>query len=73
MHYFNSEMWRNVKFSNFEICRSKEVSWTDRVGNEVLHRVQEERNILDAINRTTDNCIGLILLRNFLLKHVIEG
>jgi hypothetical protein len=42
------------------------------VANEVLHRVQEDRNILNTINRKKDNCIGLILRRNCLLKRVIE-
>jgi hypothetical protein len=38
-----------------------------------IRRVQEDRNILNTINRKCDNCIGLILRRNCLLKHVIEG
>jgi hypothetical protein len=38
---------------------------------EVLHRVKEERNILHTIKRKA-NWIGHILLRNSLLKHVIE-
>jgi len=49
------------------------VSWTDRVANEVLHGVQEERNILNTINRTKGNWSGLILHGNCLVKHVIEG
>jgi hypothetical protein len=48
-------------------------SWTDRVTDEVLHKVQEEGNILDTINRTKGIWIGLILIRNYLLKHVMEG
>jgi hypothetical protein len=40
---------------------------------EVLHRVEEERNILHAIKRRKANWIGHILRRNCLLKHVIEG
>jgi hypothetical protein len=40
---------------------------------EVLHRVKEERNILDTIKRRKANWIGHILSRNCLLKHVIEG
>jgi hypothetical protein len=48
------------------------VSWTERVENEVLRRVQD-RNILNTINRKKDNCTGLILRKNCLLKHVIEG
>jgi hypothetical protein len=51
-----------------------EISWTDRVRNEeVLHRVEEERNIVYTIKRRKVNWIGHILRRNCLLKHVIEG
>jgi hypothetical protein len=54
--------------------RRMEISWTDRVRNEeVLHRVEEERNILHTIKRRKVNWIGHILRRNCLLKHVIEG
>jgi hypothetical protein len=48
--------------------------WTDRVRTEeVLHRVNEERNILHTIKRRKANWIGHILRRNCLLKHMIEG
>jgi hypothetical protein len=47
--------------------------WTDRVRNEVLRRVKEERSILNTIQRRKANWIGRILRRNCLLKHVIEG
>jgi hypothetical protein len=40
---------------------------------EVLHRVNEGRNIQHAIKRRKGNCIGHILRRNRLLKHIIEG
>jgi hypothetical protein len=40
---------------------------------EVLQRVKEERNILHTIKRRKVNCIGLILRRNCLLTHVIDG
>jgi hypothetical protein len=53
--------------------RMEKISWTDRVRNEVLHRVKEERNILHTIKRRKGNWIGHILHRNCLLKHVIEG
>jgi hypothetical protein len=50
------------------------ISWTDGVRNEeLLHRVNEERNILHTIKRRKANWIGHILGRNCLLKHVIEG
>jgi hypothetical protein len=40
---------------------------------EVLHRVKDERNILNTIKRRKTNWIGHILRRNCFLKHVIEG
>jgi hypothetical protein len=43
------------------------------VRNEVLHRVQEERNILHTIKRRKASWIGQMLCRHCLLKHVIEG
>jgi hypothetical protein len=51
----------------------EKVSWTDRVRNEVLRTVKEERNILHAIKRRKAKWIGHILCRSCLLKHVIEG
>jgi hypothetical protein len=53
--------------------RMEKISWTDHVRNAVLHRVKEERNILHTIKRRKANCIGHILCRNCLLKHMIEG
>jgi hypothetical protein len=47
-----------------------EINWTDRVRNEVLHRVKEW-NIVHTIKRRKANWIGHILRRNCLLKHVI--
>jgi hypothetical protein len=40
---------------------------------EVLHRVKEERNILQPIKRRKANWICHVLRRNCLLKHVVEG
>jgi hypothetical protein len=40
---------------------------------EVLLRVSEQRNILHEIRKRKANWIGHILLRNCLLKEVIEG
>jgi len=48
----------------------EKISRVDRVGNKVLQRVKEERNIQQAIKRK-DNWICHILRRNRLLKHVI--
>jgi hypothetical protein len=54
--------------------RMEKNSWTDRVRNgEVLHRVNEERNILHTVKRRNANRIGHILRRNCLLKHIIKG
>jgi len=51
-----------------------EISWTDHVRNEeVLLRVNEQRNILHEIRKWKANWIGHILRRNCLLKQVIEG
>jgi hypothetical protein len=53
--------------------RIEKISCADRVRNEVLQRVKEERNILHTIKRRKANWIGHILRKNWLLKHVIEG
>ena len=50
------------------------ISWTDHVRNEeVLLRVNEQRNILREIRKRKANWIGHILRRNCLLQQVIEG
>ena len=52
----------------------QKISWTDHVRNEeVLLRVNEQRNILHEIRKRKANWIGHILRRNCLLKQVIEG
>jgi hypothetical protein len=49
-----------------------EISWTDRVRNEeVLQKVEEERNITQKIKRRA-KWFGHIWCRNCLLKHVTE-
>jgi hypothetical protein len=50
----------------------EKISWTDCVRSEVLHRVKEERNIEQTMKRRKADWIGYILLRNCLLKRVIE-
>jgi hypothetical protein len=50
-----------------------EISWTDRVRNDVLHSVKEERNILHTIKRRKGNWIGQILRRNCLVERVLGG
>jgi len=50
------------------------MSWTDDVRKEeVLLRVNEQRNILHEIRKRKAKWIGHILRRNWLLKQVIEG
>ena len=52
----------------------EKISWTDHVRNEeVLFRVNEQRNILHEIRKGNANWIGHVLRRNCLLKQVIEG
>jgi hypothetical protein len=75
-----AETWTRWKidekyFESFEMCwtRVEKISWKDRVKNEVLHKVKEERNIVHTIKRRKANWIGHILRRYCLLKHVIEG
>jgi len=52
----------------------EKISWTDHVRNEeVLLRVNEQRNILHEIRKRKANWIGNILHINCLLKQVIEG
>jgi hypothetical protein len=51
----------------------EKISWNDRVRNEVLLRVKEQRNILHEISKRKANWIGHILCRNCLLRQVIEG
>ena len=54
--------------------RMEKISWNDHVRNEeVLHRVNEQRNILHEIRKRKANWIGHILRRNCLLKQVTEG
>jgi len=50
-----------------------EISWTDRVGIEVLRRVKDERNVLHTTERRKANWISYILPKNWLLKHVIKS
>jgi hypothetical protein len=52
----------------------EKISWTDHVRNEdVLLRVNEQKNILHEIRTRKANWIGHILRRNCLLKQVIAG
>ena len=52
----------------------EKISWTDHVRNEeVLLRVNEQRNVLREIRKRNANWIGHILRRNCLRQQVIEG
>ena len=77
---YGAETWTlraaNQKhLGNFEIwCwrRMEKISWTDHVRNEeVLLRVNEQRNILHEIRKLKANWIGHILRGNCLLKQVL--
>jgi hypothetical protein len=54
-------------------CRRIEIRWADRVKNEVLQRIKEERNIVHTIKRKNAAWISHILHGNCLLERVIEG
>jgi hypothetical protein len=52
----------------------EKIIWTDHMRNkDVLHRVKEQRNILQEIHKLKANWIGYILRRNCLLPRVSEG
>ena len=54
--------------------RMEKISWTDHVRNEeVLLRVNEQRNILHEVRKRKANWTGHILRRNCLLQQVMEG
>ena len=45
----------------------EKISWTDRLGNEVLRTVKERRNILHTVDGRKANWIGHVLCSNCLL------
>ena len=56
------------------LLNKKKYIYSYHVRNEeVLLRVNEQRNILHEIRKRKANCIGHILRRNCLLQQVIEG
>jgi hypothetical protein len=59
---FEMWFWRKIE----------KINWTDRVRNEVLRRVKEERNNLQTIKRRKADWTGHISQRKCLLKHVTE-
>jgi hypothetical protein len=81
MAFYGAETWKiraaeQKYLGSFEMwCwrRMEKISWTDHVRKEeVLFRVNEQRNIVHEIRKWKANWIGHILLRNCLLKQVIE-
>jgi hypothetical protein len=79
---YGAETWTVRKvdqkyLGNYEMwyCRRIEkISRTNCVKNEeVLHRVNEERNLLHTIKRRKANWISHILRRNCLLKQITDG
>jgi hypothetical protein len=64
---------KNLESFEMWCWRMEKISWTDRVRNEVLLRVNEQRNILHEISKRKANWIGHILRRNCLLQRPIEG
>ena len=82
MALYGAETWTlratdQKRLESFEMwCwrRIEKISWTDHVRNEeVLLRVNEQRNILHEIRKRKANWFGHTLRRNCLLQHVIEG
>ena len=49
----------------------EKICWSDRVRNELLHRVKEKRNMIRKIKRRKATWIGYIFRRECLLKHVL--
>ena len=81
MALYGAETWTlraidQKRLESFEMwCwrRMEKISWTDHVRNEeVLLRVNEQRNILLEIRKRKADWIGHILRRNCLLQRAIE-
>jgi hypothetical protein len=53
--------------------RREKISWTNRVKNEVLHKVKKERNIVHTIRQRKAKWICHIFRENCFLKHPIAG
>jgi hypothetical protein len=52
--------------------RTEKINWTNRVKNEILQKVKEDRNIMCVIKRRKAECIGPTFRRICHVKHVIE-
>jgi len=63
--------------SAFEVWvwrKMEKISWVDRVSNdEVLQRVQENRNILNTVEQCKLRWIGHMLRHESLLRDIMEG
>ena len=77
MALYGAETWKlratdQKRLESFEMWRwrrMEKIIWTDHVRNEeVLLRVNEQRNILHEIRKRKANWIGHILRRNCLLQ-----
>ena len=75
---YSAQTWTLSKvdqkyLESFKVMVMEKISWTDCVRNEVLHRVNKDRNIFHVVKRRKGNCIGHISCRNCLLQQGIEG
>ena len=77
--FYGAENWPLQKvdqkyLESFEIwCwRRMEISWTDRVKNELLQRVKQDINILQTIKRRNANWFVHTFHRNCVLRQVIK-
>jgi hypothetical protein len=74
---YSAQTWTLSKvdqkyLKSFEVMVVEKISWIDCVRNELLHRVNEDRNILCIVKRRKANSIGHISCRNCLLQQGIE-
>ena len=79
---YGAEIWTlravdQKQLERFEmLCwrRMEKISWAEHMRNEdVLLRVKDQRNIVHEISKGKANWIGHTLLRDCLLRRVIEG
>jgi len=53
------------------LLEKEEISWTERVKNEVTHRVKGESNIMYAVKRRKGNWMGHILRKDLPSKNLL--
>ena len=69
-----SDRERLEAFEMWIWMRMLKISWVDKVSNaEVLQKVQENKSILDTLQRRKFRWIGHILRHDSLLRDIIEG